>query len=615
VNRYLRMLALVGILAIVAAACGRGGGGPTQEGTEGALPRGGTLIAGLESDVDDAFDPQKEYYSVTWGFYHCCLLRTLMATPTVPAEEGGNDLLPDLATDVPEVSEDGLTYTYTIRDGVTYAPPFEDQEIVAADFINAMEREADPKVTAGYPFYYGIIEGFDDFSAGDADSISGMTAVDDKTLEITLTRPSGDLSYRLAMNAAAPIPEGAEEGHEKDYGRFLVSSGPYMFEGSEDLDFDAPAEDQVPVAGYDPGRSIVLVRNPSWSADTDPFREAHVDRIEVQIGITTADGYNKIDTGEMDVMLDAVPPPQVIQQFQADPEREDQVFSYVNDANYYASFNLAEPPFDDIHVRKAVNFATDKASMLTIRGGPLFGEPATHNIIDGLLGDQLADYDPYESPDSQGDIEAAQAEMALSEYDTDGDGVCDAPECTGIVAVTDEADPYPDQARVWQQSLEPLGLELDMDQFERTTMYDKCLDPGAHVAFCAGPGWGKDYPDATTFGEPLFGSAALFPSCCNYSLVGASPEFLEEHGYEVTEVPSVDEKIAECDALDIGEERVTCFAELDQQLMEDVVPWVPLTETKDVYVVSDRVLNFSYDQFSGAMALDQVALAGGGAEA
>jgi peptide/nickel transport system substrate-binding protein len=615
VNRYLRMLALVGILAIVAAACGRGGGGPTQEGTEGALPRGGTLIAGLESDVDDAFDPQKEYYSVTWGFYHCCLLRTLMATPTVPAEEGGNDLLPDLATDVPEVSEDGLTYTFTIRDGITWAPPLEDQEIVAGDFINAMEREADPKVTAGYPFYYEIIEGFEEFAAGDADSISGMTAIDDKTLEITLTRPSGDLPYRMAMHAAAPIPEGAEEGHEKDYGRFLVSSGPYMFEGSEDLDFDAPAEEQEPVAGYNPGRSIVLVRNPSWSADTDPFREAHVDRIEVQIGITTADGYNKIDTGEMDVMLDAVPPPQVIQQFQADPEREDQVFSYVNDAVYYASFNLAEPPFDDIHVRKAVNFATDKASMLTIRGGPLFGEPAGHNIIDSLLGDQLADYDPYESPDSQGDIEAAQAEMAQSKYDTDGDGVCDAPECTGIVAVTDEADPYPDQARVWQQSLEPLGLELDMDQFERTTMYDKCLDPGAHVAFCAGPGWGKDYPDATTFGEPLFGSAALFPECCNYSLVGASPEFLEEHGYEVTEVPSVDEQITECDALDVGEERTACFAELDQQLMEDVVPWVPLTFTKDVYVVSDRLLNFKYDQFSGAMALDQAALAGGGAEA
>jgi peptide/nickel transport system substrate-binding protein len=634
VNRYLRMLALVGILAIVAAACGRGGGGPTQEETEGGLPRGGTLIAGLESDVDAAFDPQKEYYSVTWGFYHCCLLRTLMATPTVPAEEGGNDLLPDLATDVPEVSEDGLTYTFTIRDGITWAPPLEDQEIVAGDFINAMEREADPKVTAGYPFYYSVIEGFDSYRCGlvppeviegtpdhecrgvtTTDTITGMTAVDDKTLEITLTRPSGDLPYRMAMHAAAPIPEGAEEGHEKDYGRFLVSSGPYMFEGSEDLDFDAPAEEQEPVAGYDPGRSIVLVRNPSWSADTDPFREAHLDRIEVQIGITTADGYNKIDTGEMDVMLDAVPPPQVIQQFQADPEREDQVFSYVNDAVYYASFNLAEPPFDDIHVRKAVNFATDKASMLTIRGGPLFGEPAGHNIIDSLLGDQLADYDPYESPDSQGDIEAAQAEMAQSEYDTDGDGVCDAPECTGIVSVTDEADPYPDQARVWQQSLEPLGLELDMDQFERTTMYDKCLDPGAHVAFCAGPGWGKDYPDATTFGEPLFGSAALFPECCNYSLVGASPEFLEEHGYEVTEVPSVDEQITECDALDVGEERTACFAELDQQLMEDVVPWVPLTFTKDVYVISDRLLNFKYDQFSGAMALDQAALAGGGAEA
>jgi peptide/nickel transport system substrate-binding protein len=608
----MRMLALLGILALVATACGQGGGDGPQ-GPEAGIPRGGTVLAGLESDVDAAFDPQKEYYSVTWGFYHCCLLRTLVSTPTVPAEEGGNDLVPDLATDMPEVSEDGLTYTFTIRDGVMWSPPFEDQEIVADDFINALEREATPRAGASYSFYYEIIEGFEEFGAGEADSISGLTAVDDKTLEIQLTRPSGDLPYRMAMAAAAPIPRGAEEGHERDYGRFLVSSGPYMFEGQDEIDYDAPAEEQEPAAGYNPGRSIVLVRNPSWDAETDPYRMANVDRIEVQIGVTAADGHNKIDAGELDVMLDAVPPPQVTQSFQADPERQDQVFSYVNDAVYYASFNIAEPPFDDINVRKAVNFATDKASMLTIRGGPLFGEPASHNIIDSLLGNQLADYDPYPSPDSAGDIEAAQEAMSESAYDTDGDGVCDAPECNNVVAVTDEADPYPDQARVWQQSLEPLGLTLDVTSQERTTMYDSCNDPGAHVAICLGPGWGKDYPDATTFGEPLFGSAAIGPdSCCNYSLVGAPPDVLRQHDYEVTEVPGVDDQIAECDALDVGDERTTCFAELDQQLMEEVVPWVPLTFTKDVYVVSDRVVNFSYDQFSGAMALDQVGLAGGG---
>ena len=81
-----------------------------------------------------------------------------------------------------------------------------------------------------------------------------MTAVDDYTLEIKLTEPAGDLGYRMSMAATAPIPPnpadldaplGVAEGHNDDYGRFLVSSGPYMFEGSEAMDFSLPVKDQT----------------------------------------------------------------------------------------------------------------------------------------------------------------------------------------------------------------------------------------------------------------------------------------------------------------------------------------------------------------------------------
>ncbi|MDQ4006180.1 MAG: ABC transporter substrate-binding protein, partial [Actinomycetota bacterium] len=217
-NRYLRLVALAGILALVAAACGERNTGGGQQGPGGEAQRGGTLLGGLESDVDAAFDPQKEYYSVTWGFYHCCLLRTLVTTATTTADNDGNVLVPDLATEVPEPSEDGLTYTFNIQEGLMFAPPYQDTEITADAFINALEREAEPKVGAGYPFYYSVIEGFDDFSEGKADSISGLTAVDDHTLEITLSCPAGDFPYRMMMPATAPIPEGAADGHEKDYG-------------------------------------------------------------------------------------------------------------------------------------------------------------------------------------------------------------------------------------------------------------------------------------------------------------------------------------------------------------------------------------------------------------
>jgi len=616
VRKHLKLIALAGVIALAAAACG-GDAADTDDDDDQAeeVQKGGTLRLNLLSDVISAFDPQKEYYSVTWEFYRCCLLRTLMSYNGMSTEEGGTELQPDLATALPEVSDDGLTWTFSIREGVMYAPPFEDTEIVAQDFVRALERVADPEASAGgYGFYYSVIEGLDDFGAGEADSIAGLNAIDDHTLEITLSQPAGDFGFRMAMHATAPIPEGAADGHALDYGRFLVASGPYMFEGSENLDFSAPAEDQEPVSGYVPGQSITFVRNPSWSNEIDDLRPANVDRIEITIGGTEEDNANKVDSGELDMQFDGVAPPDQVRKYQTDPQLENRLFINPSDAIRYLTINLATPPFDDIHVRKAINLALDKDSMRRIRGGPTQGELAGHIMVNSLQNNLLVDYDPYETPNGQGDIEAAQAEMAQSAYDSDGDGVCDDPVCQNIATNTDEADPYPDQAALIQQNFEPLGLTLDIRQFERGTMYDRVNDPNTQTALGLAPGWGKDYLNGSTFGEPLFGSASIGPdACCNYSLVGATSEQLADFGYDVSEVPSVDDKIDECDAT-TGDEQFQCWAELDQELMENVVPWVPYLFDNYVRTVSERVENYTFDQFAGLPALDHIAIAGGGDE-
>ena len=609
-RRYARCLALVGVLSLVAAACGQGEEAKKQVPTED-IPTGGTLKLAMLGDVSHAFDPQKEYYNIGWSYLQCCLLRTLLSYNGKPTDERGTELFPDLASDLPQVSEDGLTWTFTLKPGLTYAPPLQDTPIVAQDFIRTMEREADPEAAAGgYSNYYAVIEGFTEFSEGEADSISGMTAVDDQTLEVRLTAPTGDFGYRMAMPAAAPIPEGASDGHEDDYGRFLVASGPYMFEGSEALDFSVDPKDQEPVAGYVPERSIILVRNPSWDKATDDLRPAYVDRIEVTIGGTGEDVANKVDAGEIDLLLDSIPVPQQIRKYQTDPSLKDRIFIYPSDGVRYISLNLASPPFDDIHVRKAVNLALDKDGMRRIRGGEAVGDLAGHIIVDALLDNQLKDYDPYATPNGQGDINAAKEEMKQSKYDTDGDGVCDDPSCKDILTFIDEADPYPDQIALQQDLYEPLGMTFDVKSGERTTfMYDKCLDPGAKAAYCPSPSWGKDYADAFTFADPLFGQKFLGPdSCCNYALVGATPDFLEGFGYTVTEVPSVEDKLVECAPL-LDEERITCYAELDQLLMEEVVPWVPYLFDNDIDILSSRIVNYSYDQFAGNAALQHLAIA------
>jgi ABC-type transport system substrate-binding protein len=198
--------------------------------------------------------------------------------------------------------------------------------------------------------------------------------------------------------------------------------------------------------------------------------------------------------------------------------------------------------------------------------------------------------------------------MKASAYDTDGDGLCDAPECSDVLAITDEADPYPKQAALIQQNLEAIGITLDVKPFERGTMYAKCSDPSTHMGICLAPAWGKDYPDAYTFGVPLFSSTYLFPSYGNLALIGATPEYLRKYDYTVTSVPSADDKIAECKSA-VDDARITCWAELDQMLMEEIVPWVPYLFDNSLDIISARINHYSFDQFAGVAAFDQMAIA------
>ena len=100
------------VLGLVAAACGgdedTSSSAPRSTGSASTDLSGGTLKMAMLADVTAAFDPQKEYYSVTWEYYRCCLLRTLMSYKGVPTDQGGAEIFPDLASAAPEVSADGL---------------------------------------------------------------------------------------------------------------------------------------------------------------------------------------------------------------------------------------------------------------------------------------------------------------------------------------------------------------------------------------------------------------------------------------------------------------------------------------------------------------------------
>lgn len=644
-----RLVALVAAVALTGVAC-MAARAPAPTATpiaDDGIPRGGTLrvvvprsqlAASLllaappepgSTEPDprlSVLDPHVDAWYDSAELLRCCLARTLLSTNGLSTEDGGAILRPDLAAAMPEISADGLAWTFTVRDGVRYGPPLGDVEVTAADFVRGFHRLLSPELRSFGQFIFSDIVGAEAYIAGDATTIAGLEA-NDQTLVVRLTSPSGDLGARLALAMAAPVPPlptdpsapfGVAAGHTLPrpedegppsigvYGRFLVSTGPYMLAGSEALDFSLPAADQAPVAGVVPGESITLVRNPRWDATTDSLRPARPDRLEIRVVTSVEEAVAELDAGRADVVMNPTQaptiPPAVVAEFQADPGRGT-VHIDRFDGIRGLEMNIAQPPFDDIHVRKAANLVLDKSRIIELHGGPFAFRVAEHMTPDSVLNNLLLHYAPYGTPGGRGNLEAAKAEMRQSRYDTDGDGICDHEACTDVPAVTRE--PYGEIAEVVSDSFASLGIELALDTLDGHAFFEEFYpDPTRHVGVYVPLGWATSTTAPFEFFARYYGPL----SAGQGSLVGASEEQLAEWGYEPSAAMSVDDHIEACIPL-AGTERFECWASVDQHIMENVVPLVPYGNELFVVLTSPRVVHYAFDQSVDAPALDHIGLA------
>jgi peptide/nickel transport system substrate-binding protein len=585
-------------------------------------------IAGYESfqlDVDadpprfnHVWDPQTTWAPEPFELFRCCLARTLMSYNGLSLREGGAILQPDLAADYPEISADGLTWTFHLKEGLFYAPPMADTPIVSSDIIRAIERtlrpdpfaaEGDSHAFGPYAAYMGdVIAGADAFTSGDVDSISGLEAPNDTTLVIHLVQPAGDLGARLALPAAAPLPPGAADGHDDGYGPYLVSSGPYMFEGADRIDSSLPVTERPAAPGYVPGEHLYLVRNPSWAPATDSLRRAVAARIE----LTQMDDYDAelaaIQSDQLDVSFTDDLDPTDLARLRGAGQGGPGVHVSPRLVSDSVTMSLAVPPFDDLHVRRAINFVTNKKTLVDLMWPG--SQIQNHAIPDAFENGLLIDYDPFATPDHAGSLDRAKVEMAQSIYDTNGDGVCDDPVCNAIpMPVRNDVSEVAVAAQAFASQLAPLGLTLSVETQDPDDVFGIANDPANKNALGFTLGWASDYFNASSWYAPLATGPAIGTDWgANLSLVGASAQQLTSWGYTDTSVPNLAQKIDACTA-QTGAAQFVCWAEADQYLMERVAPWVPLDNRQASRLTSASVTDFQWDATITMPALDQIAVA------
>jgi peptide/nickel transport system substrate-binding protein len=586
--------------ALAVAGCGGGGDSSDTGDSAGPVTKGGTLrMETQDFGFNGAFDPTGEYLGLAQGWFMQLLTRQLLSYRFQP-DTPGNELVTDLAEAIPTPSADGLTYTFKLKSGVKFGPPL-NREITSKDIAFAFERIFTPSLVAQYSFYYKTIEGSDAFSKGTAKTITGIQTPDDKTITFKLTKPQGNFLYALAMPAAGAMPREVAGCFKTagDYGRYVIASGPYMIQGSDKLDATS-CKTLKPISGFDPTKNLTFVRNPSYDPATDnpEYRQANVDKITVDINTNAKDIFDKIERGELDGSPDT-PPSDVVQKYATDENLKKYLEVFSGDRTWYITLNLTEAPFDDIHVRKAVNLVLDKAALQKAWGGPVAGTIATHLVPDTVYSNTFPEgYDPYPFDEAK-----AAEEMKLSKYDANKDGVCDVAACKDVFFVTRNLPQWEAMNPIIEAQLKKLGIALTTRALPTGNAYTTIADTARRVPIAANAGWGKDFADPATFFVLFDGRNILKTGNTNYALVGLTAAQATEFKLPnpAGGVPSIDADIDACFPK-AGQDRIDCFIALDKKTMETVVPWVPYLSANSVEIAGPA-LNYRFDQFSGEQAL------------
>lgn len=481
----------------------------------------------------DSLDPGVSWSSASWTL-QVNLYNGLL---TFKKETGvaGTELVPDIAEAMPEISPDGTTLTFRVRDNVNFGPPA-NRPVLATDMKYTFDRLA--KLPSQGNSFFSVIEGFDDVVAGKDTSVRGIVA-DDKARTITfhLTRADATFLYSLALPFSFAIPKGTP-AQDLSLKTPTAPTGPYMIES------------------YDPQRSVKFTRNPAFKEWTKDSPNGNADNIEVQFKVSPDNAITRIMQGNADGAMTAIPRSQLLF-LESSKEWKKYLHYHEISRTSYVWMNTRAKPFDNVKVRQAVNWAINRRAFVKIGGGA--GTPSSQILPPSIAGHTGVDQYPKQ--------DMKKARQLIKES-----GV--TPGELTIWCMT--TPPQPDYAQYLQEVLHQLGFTARTRCIDQSTFYDVAGNEKTKAQIGFG-GWGADYPEGATFIYSLLYGKTIDPNrSANLAWYSGSDK-------EIERVMSM---------LDL-KERATEWGKIDTKIQQDA-PWAPLSYGVQRNLMSKRIGNYVF---------------------
>jgi peptide/nickel transport system substrate-binding protein len=526
-----------------------GGSSSAAPTTFQAKHKGGTLHLVAKS-AGGTLDPMVNYTLQYWQLYQATYDGLLAFTKR--AGQASFTVVPDLAQAMPQVTDGGKTYTFTLRKGITFS---NGKPLTTDDVVASFERIFTVSSPTAGTFYNGIV-GADACLKKPAGCDLSQGVVGDKakgTVAIHLVEPDPELPYKLAVPHASILPQGSPA---KDAGTTpLPTTGPYMF------------------ASYDPNRALKMVRNPhfeEWSHDAQP--QGYPDEIDETFGLTVESMVTAVENGQADWVFD---PPPADRLNEIGTKYESQAHVNALTAVWYLAMNTNLAPFDNLKARQAVNWAVDRAAVVQQYGGTNLAAPVCTVLPPGFPGHvDTCDYtkgggSTWKAPD------LAMAKKLVQESGTAGAKI-------GVVVTDDEVNKA--IGEYVQSTLNSIGYQAKLKPISGNIQFTYIQNTKNKVQISLSS-WYQDYPAASDFLNVLLSCASFHPgSDSSINISGFCDKGIDQQMQKAlaTERTSMDQAN-------------TLWSKVDQEVMKQA-PVAPLITPKIIDFTSKRVGNYQFSK-------------------